>query len=292
MARQSSALAVFRFDLQTVLAHQAAAANEARPKLVDLDAFGNDPRWPEHDVLQRPGKDRALFVGLPGDDLGAADDLAVLVDVLHELRNVIQDVEIAHVGPHPSPHLHVGAQPFGRRAKPRRFAVGGKHRHVELPQFFELGMLRFEAAQIGVGLAGCGETFDHRFRCDPLRPTVEFRRQHRRWIRNAPAAGVTRVKQRGRRILNFGIGQRVRVVRREHAVFKLGKFERRHVERISPGVGDFACEELGFRFQAGGRDPQSLAVSRRVKIGQRGLVVAFALVGCCRLRCKLAAHGA
>ncbi len=116
MAAPVEPLAVLRFDLQTVLAHQAAAANEARPKLVDLDAFGND-RHVGRSTTYFSGREKIVLClsVCPATIFRAADDLAVLVDVLHELRDVIQDVEIAHVGPHPAPHLHVGAQPFGGR---------------------------------------------------------------------------------------------------------------------------------------------------------------------------------
>ena len=224
-----------------------------------------------------------------GDDLFGADDFAVLVDVLHELRDVVQDVETAHVLPHPAPHLHVGAQPLGGRAEVCRLSVSGKRREIELPQFLELRMLRVEAAQIGVGLVRCGKGFDHRLRVDPLRAPVEVRRQHCRGIGNAAAARVSRVKKSGCRVFDLGFGEGVRIGRSECAVVELRQLERAHVERVSPGVRYLGGKSFGLGLQAGSRHPKRIAVAGCVEFDERRLVFALMLVGGGRLRRELAA---
>ena len=56
-------------------------------------------------------------IGLADDDLRRVDDLALLVDPRHELREVVLDVELAQVLGHPAPALHVDDDALRVRAR-------------------------------------------------------------------------------------------------------------------------------------------------------------------------------
>ena len=85
--------------------------------------------------------------------------LAILDHPLREVRNVIPDVEIAHVGRHPAPFLHVGEQPLRRGAF---LLILGEKGQKFLAEQLELRMGRVQAAQVGAGLCGTCDAIENR----------------------------------------------------------------------------------------------------------------------------------
>ena len=103
----------------------------------------------QHDILQQARENGALLVQLAGDNPLGADDLTVLIHILHELGDVVEHIHAladaqlrAHVVGQPAPHLHVGAQALGVLAELGGLSVLRQRLDVELAQALELFVLR------------------------------------------------------------------------------------------------------------------------------------------------------
>ena len=91
-----------------VAAERGGVGLDRRQHLLQRDRGRHVPGRVDDDVLDLVGEDRRLIGRLADDDAGGVDDLAVLVDVEGEIRNVDPDVEAAEIARHPAPALHVG----------------------------------------------------------------------------------------------------------------------------------------------------------------------------------------
>jgi len=85
----------------------ATGRPEPRLQLAHLDPVRHAPRGIETDELHIGGEHRRRPGRQADDDALLEDDLAALVDARHELRNVVLDVDLAHVLGQPAPALHV-----------------------------------------------------------------------------------------------------------------------------------------------------------------------------------------
>jgi hypothetical protein len=202
-------LAVLGADLEVPLAHQCAAAQQARPYFAHLDGFRHFPRRPESDPAHGAGEDRRLLADLSSNDALRQQDLPALDHALRVLGNVVPDIELAHVGWHPAPLLHVGQQLLGFGAGGvAGFALGAaaEENKIFLAQPLELRMLWMQAAKVGFRTVGGRDAIQDQPWLQQLRPAVEVGAQLLGWMDDAPAAGVATIFQDSSRKAHFGLG--------------------------------------------------------------------------------------
>jgi hypothetical protein len=84
----------------------------------------------------------------------------------------------------------------------------GAQLEILLAQLLELRMLRVQAAQVGVGLHGRRELFEHILGVDKLRYAIEVGAELGCRIGDAAAARVARILQCRQRQGHLGVGQR------------------------------------------------------------------------------------
>jgi hypothetical protein len=141
----------------------------------------------------------------------------------------------------------------------------GAQLEILLAQLLELRMLRVQAAQVGVGLAGCRDLLDHILGVDKLRLAIEIGAELSCRIGDAASARILECRQRQG---HLGVSQRFDARRGSNG--RNGKVLR--LEAPIVGLAEFSDDGRAIG------DPQRRVDPRRVKRCQRGAVLCVAVI--------------